>query len=132
MAARGLRLLLGLLGRDRLRLLGLLLRRRQLAPVLAGNRVLELAHPLTQRLPQIGKPLGPEDDQHDDQDDHDLEWAYTQWHGSHGSGALAGILEIQVEAAWGARPGPDTCCRSRTPHMGRSTGPSIRMKEIWS
>src|SRR5829696_6752139 len=70
MRALALGLLLGRLGGDWLGLLGALLGGgRQLVLVLAGHRVLELAHTPTQRTPEIGQPLGPEDDQHDDQDD---------------------------------------------------------------
>src|SRR5205807_4455251 len=43
--------------------------------VLAGDRVLELAHSAPERLPEIGQSLRPEDQKHDDEDDDDLEWA---------------------------------------------------------
>ena len=47
--------------------------RRQLARlvvvVLAGDRVLELAHSPTEGAPHLGKPLRPEDHEQDDQDD---------------------------------------------------------------
>src|SRR2546423_10605120 len=76
-----LRLLLGRLGNHRLRLVGLVIGRRKLFLVVAGHRVLELAHPLAQRASQVGKPLGPEDQQHDDEDYDDLERAYTERHG---------------------------------------------------
>src|SRR3954447_17243127 len=39
---------------------------------LAGQRVLELAHARAQGAPQAGQPLGPEDDEHDQQDDREL------------------------------------------------------------
>src|SRR3954451_13210081 len=39
---------------------------------LAGQRVLELAHAGAERAPQPGQPLGPEDDEHDQQDDREL------------------------------------------------------------
>src|SRR5215207_2849692 len=39
---------------------------------LAGQRVLELAHSGAQRAAQAGQPLGPEDDEHDQQDDREL------------------------------------------------------------
>jgi len=60
LALDGLRARLGLRlrGRDlELRLFGLLL-----VVVLAGDRVLELAHPAAERLAQLGEPLGPEDE----------------------------------------------------------------------
>src|ERR1044071_54999 len=37
--------------------------------VLTGDRVLELAHTLAKRVPDLGQPLGPEDEQCDDEDD---------------------------------------------------------------
>src|SRR3954467_6023409 len=39
---------------------------------LAGQRVLELAHPRSEGTAQAGQPLGPEDDEHDQQDDREL------------------------------------------------------------
>src|SRR5688572_11346447 len=35
----------------------------------AADRVLELAHAVADRLADLGEPLGPEDDQRDDEDD---------------------------------------------------------------
>src|SRR4051794_9866752 len=40
--------------------------------VVAGHGGLELPHPPAERTPEIGQPLGAEDDQHDDEDDDDL------------------------------------------------------------
>src|SRR5919201_1839690 len=43
--------------------------------VLAGQRVLELAHARAELAPEPGQALGPEDDEHDEQDDPQLEGA---------------------------------------------------------
>src|SRR2546421_204 len=40
--------------------------------VLAGDRVLELAHALTQAAPDLRNPLRPEDQEQDDDEDHDF------------------------------------------------------------
>jgi len=42
------------------------------AAALAADRVLELAHPAPQLAPQAGEALGPEDQEHDHQDDDQL------------------------------------------------------------
>src|SRR5207302_10270407 len=100
----------GLAGRDRGRLLEVALLQLLLV-VLAGDRVLELARPTPQRPTQVGQPLGPEDQEHDYEDDDDLNGADVrheaslsgadECHGSGGTGWSGPALgvEIQVEAA---------------------------------
>src|SRR3954462_7567433 len=57
---------------DLLALLGALLVLVLVGLGLAGQRVLELAHSGSQRAPETGQALGPEDDEHDQEDDREL------------------------------------------------------------
>src|SRR5262249_5157229 len=63
-------------GRDRVLRLGFRRARRQvrrrLVLVLAGDRVLELAHALAERAPHLGQPLRAEDEQDDHEQNCDL------------------------------------------------------------
>src|SRR5215212_7580906 len=55
--------------------------------VLAGDGVLELAHPRAELAPERRQPLGTEHHQHDDEHDHEFEWADAARHAaSSGSG----------------------------------------------
>src|SRR6266571_8567380 len=82
--------LVGRAGRDR-RLL-LLLGRRELGGVvvLAGDRILELAHPLAQRAPHLRQPLRPEDEEHDEEEDENLPDTDAERHGLRVAPRLAG------------------------------------------
>src|SRR5512132_2510960 len=42
---------------------------------LAAQRAAKLSDPLAKRTPQLGQPLGAEDDQGNDQDDQQLHWS---------------------------------------------------------
>src|SRR4051794_36609859 len=48
--------------------------------VVPTDRGAELANPLTERLSQLGKPLRPEDDESDYEDDQDLWESDVAWH----------------------------------------------------
>src|SRR5687768_449281 len=53
----------------------------RLVVVLAGDRILELAHPLAERAAHLGEALRPEEDEEDDQEDDHLGDADSEWHG---------------------------------------------------
>src|SRR5215218_6372408 len=48
----------------------------------AADRVLELPHPVADRLAHLGQALRTEDHQRDDEHDHELEGSDIEWHGS--------------------------------------------------
>ena len=54
---------------------------RLVVVVLAGDRVLELAHALPERPAHLGQPLGPEDEQDDEEQDQDLPDTDAEGHG---------------------------------------------------
>ena len=66
-------------GRRDARLFG----RRQLGArglVVAGDRVLELAHPLAERPPHLRQPFRAEDEQHDEENEQQLPERYSKGH----------------------------------------------------
>src|SRR6478609_7073094 len=68
--------------------------------VLAGDGVLELAHPRAELPPERRKALGTEDDQHDDEHDHEFEWADAARHAaSSGSGGEQATWTCFAETA---------------------------------
>src|SRR5215208_7882338 len=48
----------------------------------AADGVLELPHPVSDRLADLGQALRAQDDQGDDEHDHELERTDVEWHGS--------------------------------------------------
>src|SRR6266498_425816 len=58
------------------------LRRLVLVVILAGERVLELAHPLAQRAAHLGQALGPKEDQDEGEEDEELPGADPTRHSS--------------------------------------------------
>src|SRR5437773_1764474 len=83
LGARGRALLALPVGRHDLGLVGRVLERRRgalgrlvvvaaVVLVLAGDGVLELAHPRAELAAEARKALGPKDEQHDHEDDHEL------------------------------------------------------------
>src|SRR6266511_4972402 len=67
-----------------------------LVVVLAGERVLELAHPLAQRAAHLGQALGPKEDQDEGEEDEELPGADPTRHSSRipsASGSARGRVE---------------------------------------
>ena len=83
--------------------------------VLAGDRVLELAHPAAELPPEPGQPLGAEDEQHDHQHDRQLEWS----DGRHGRTAYRRRWPVR-RRSWPARPHRRHVVRSA--HLLASSG----------